>query len=165
MRTKKLAAKSILLAAALIIFVIEAQLPPVAPIPGVKLGLANIITLIAFDVFGAKDAFTILFLRIILASVFSGGFVGFIYSAAGALLCFAATAAGFGLLKSERIWVISVFGAIAHNAGQLIAAAFIISSTSVFLYAPILLISAVITGSFTGLAAGFILKRDIFKIL
>ena len=87
MNVKKLTKMAMLLSLALIIFIIESFLPPLAPIPGIKLGLANIITLIAIYYMGRRDAFVILVLRIVLASVYSGGMAGFLYSCCyGALL-------------------------------------------------------------------------------
>lgn len=159
MKTKKLTLMAMLLAIALIIFTLEAQLPPLVPIPGVKIGLANIITLISIYLIGRKEAFAILILRIVLGSVFSGNGIGFIYSVSGALLAFAAMGVFSAFLKEDKIWVVSVFGAIAHNIGQIAAACFIVKSAQILWYLPLLTISAVITGVFTGIAAQIVLKR------
>lgn len=159
MRTRKLTVMAMLLALALIIFVIEAQLPPLAPIPGIKLGLANIITLTAIYLIGRREAFIVLILRIILGSVFSGNLIGFIYSVSGGIASFALMCAVSLFLKPDKIWVVSVFGALAHNAGQIAAAVFITKTTQVIWYLPVLTISAVITGVFTGIAAQLIFKR------
>ena len=88
MSTKRLTVVALFTAIALIIFVIEAQLPPLAPIPGIKLGLANIVSLFALFWLGKKEAFTILILRIILGSIFSGHGATFLYSLSGGLLSF-----------------------------------------------------------------------------
>lgn len=159
MKTKKLTLMAMLLAIALIIFTLEAQLPPLVPIPGVKIGLANIITLISIYLIGRKEAFAILILRIVLGSVFSGNGIGFIYSVSGALLAFAAMGVLSAFLKEDKIWVVSVFGAIAHNIGQIAAACFMVKSAQILWYLPLLTISAVITGMFTGIAAQIVLKR------
>ena len=79
MNVKKLVTLALLLGAALIFFIVEAQLPPLAPIPGIKMGLANIITLIVMVLYDRKSAFTILILRILLSSIFAGQIAGFIY--------------------------------------------------------------------------------------
>lgn len=159
MGVKKLTLMAMLLAIALIIFVVEVQLPAVAPIPGIKLGLANIITLAAIVWLGRKEAFVILVLRIILGSIFSGRMVSFLYSLSGGLLCFAAVALTIGLFEDDQLWVVSVLGAIAHNVGQIIAAVFIMSTWQIVWYLPALIISGVITGAFTGLCAQLVVKR------
>lgn len=148
-----------LLGTALIIFIIEAQLPPLAPIPGIKLGLANIITLISLYALGRKEAFIILTARILLGSIFTGNAVGFIYSIAGGLVCFAVMAAASVVINENRIWVTSVFGAIGHNIGQIGAAVFIMRTVQIAWYLPVLTVSAVITGTFTGAAAQLTLGR------
>ena len=153
MNVKKLTVMALMLSLALVIFVAESFIPPLVPIPGVKLGLANIITLIAVYILGRKEAFVILTLRIIIASVFSGGMAGFLYSMAGGLVCFAVTALASLRLGENRMWVVSVLGAIGHNAGQLTVACIVIGSAYVMWYAPFLIISAIVTGAFTGVAA------------
>ena len=161
MSTKKLTALSMLTAAALIIFIVEAQLPPLAPIPGIKPGLANVITIIALARFGGKEAFTVLMLRIILGNMLVGQPIGFMYSAAGGILCFLTMWIMWVPVKifKDRIWVVSVFGAISHNIGQIAAAAIITAAWQVVGYLPILTVSAVITGLFTGFTAHFVIKR------
>ena len=81
--TRKLALLAALAAVALTIFVAEAQIPPVVPVPGVKLGLANIVTLVAMSVLGRKEAGAVFVVRLILGSAFAGGFSGLLFSAAG----------------------------------------------------------------------------------
>ena len=159
MNVKKITAMALLLALALIIFIIEAQLPPLAPIPGIKLGLANIITLMAIYILGRKEAFVILALRIILASIFSGGMAGFLYSIAGGLVCFVFMGITSYKLGEKRMWAVSVFGAIGHNIGQIIVACIVIGSAQVLWYLPVLIISAVITGVFTGIATQVTTKQ------
>ena len=159
MSTKKLTRLSLLTALALIIYIVEAQLPPIAPIPGIKLGLANIITLIALYMFGPKEAFTVLFLRIILGNIFAGQPSALMYSAAGGVFCFIIMCALYKKLPEELLWVVSVFGAMAHSTAQVTVAALITKTPSVFWYLPLLLVSAVITGAFTGLSAYYCLKR------
>ena len=88
MKAEKLSLMSIMLGLALIIFIIEAQIPPVVPVPGIKLGLANIITLMSLYILGRGETFLILILRIILSSIFTGNMTGFLYSAAGGIVCF-----------------------------------------------------------------------------
>lgn len=167
MNTKKLALMSILLALSLIIFIAEAQLPPIAPIPGIKLGLANIINLTALYMLGRKESFTILILRIVLSSIFAGSFTSFLYSLSGGIVCFLFMSVMSMFIKENRMWVVSVFGAIGHNIGQIITACLITKTPEIMWYLPVLMISAIITGVFTGVAAQAALKRlrktDIMK--
>ena len=99
MKTKKLTLMSMLLALALVIFIIEAALPPLAPIPGIKLGLANIITLISLKWLGKKEAFMILILRIVLGAIFTGNIMSIIYSLSGGIMCFIVMAIIIGKVK------------------------------------------------------------------
>ncbi len=159
MKTKKLTFTAALLSISLIIFILEAQLPPLAPIPGIKLGLANIITLFAIYALGRKEAFVILTLRIILGSVFSGNLIAFLYSISGGAVSFLFMAVMSLFLHEDRMWAVSVFGAIGHNIGQIAAALFITKTPQIIWYLPVLVISAVITGVFTGVCAQLIMKR------
>ena len=145
-------------AASLIVFVIEAQIPAPVPIPGVKLGLANVVTLIAMVMLGRREAGLILLVRIAMGSVFTGGVSAFIFSIAGGVLAYAVMCLTLRPFSGKLLWV-SVFGAIAHNLGQLCAAVLITKTTSLFLYAPVLLASAIVTGVFTGLAAMYLVRR------
>lgn len=149
---------------ALTIFVLESALPPLAPIPGIKLGLANIITLILLICFSAKDAFLVLIVRILLGSICAGQMMSFFYSLCGGLLCFFVMILVNRILNHRFIFITSVFGALAHNIGQIFVAVILTHSLSILLYLPILLISAVLTGLFTGLCAWFAIPK-LSKIL
>lgn len=166
-KTNRLCLMALLTAIALTIFMVEAQLPALAPVPGMKLGLANIVTVWALFTLGARDALLILLARIFLGSVFSGQLMTLAYSLSGGLLCFLVTAGLRRAVTVKQIWVASVFGAMAHNLGQLLAAAAIMGTSTVWYYFPILMISGVVTGAFTGLGAQFLyghLERlDILK--
>jgi heptaprenyl diphosphate synthase len=161
---KRLTTDALLLTAALIIFIVEAQIPPVVPVPGVKLGLANIITVYAIRRVGPKDAFLILIARIILGSVFAGQMVSFLYSLGGGLLCFAAMLLVRRILKEDQLWVASVIGAIFHNVGQTIVAIAVFGTVNVAFYFPVLLLSGIVTGVFTGVAAQALVRRMNGKI-
>ena len=144
---------------ALTIFVVEAALPPLAPIQGVKLGLANVITLILLLCFNEKDALLVLFVRIILGSICAGQMMSFMYSLCGGLLCFLVMALINRLLQKQYIFITSVFGAMTHNVGQIAVAIVMTGSLSILAYLPILMISAVLTGLFTGFCAWFTAPR------
>ena len=163
MKTKKLTFMALLLAIALTIFVVEAHIPPIVPIAGVKLGLANIVTLAALVWLGRGEAITILLLRIVLGSIFTGQAVSFMYSLGGGLLCFLAMAIALRLLGQKKLWVVSVFGALSHNIGQIMVAIVLTGTPGVIAYLPVLMISGVITGAATGLAAQLMTERIRFK--
>ena len=156
--TKRIALDAMLAAMALLLFIVEAQLPPLTTIPGIKIGLANVVTLAAVYLCGRRDAAAILFVRVCLGAVFAGNATTFLYSASGAMLCLILTCLVCRPLH-KTVWVVSVLGAIAHNVGQLLAAAVLLRSAAVFWYLPYLLIAAVISGAFTGLCVQFLLRR------
>lgn len=156
MELKKLTRDAFLTAIALTIFMVEAQIPALVPIPGVKLGLANIVTVFALFAYGPKDALLILLIRVFLGSVFSGQMTTFFYSLSGGLLCFAVTRLMKKVLSERQIWVAAVIGAVFHNIGQIIVAILITSTPGIIVYLPILLVSGIITGLFTGLCAQFL---------
>lgn len=144
---------------ALIIFVIESAIPAIVPIPGVKLGLANIIPLILILHKMPKEAGIVLFMRIILASIFAGQMMSFIFSIFGGFACLIAMTAVHKIAGSEHIWFTSIIGAIFHNIGQMVAAVLTLQSLNVLYYMPFLLISGIITGLFTGLCAWYFHKH------
>jgi len=159
MKTKKLTIMSMLLCISLIIFIVEAQLPPLAPIPGIKPGLANTVTLFALFMLGRKEAFIILLLRIIMACIFTGNMSTFMYSFAGGMLCFSVICILSLFWNEDKLWIISIFGAISHNTGQILTAWFIMGRAEIIWYLLPLIISAVITGFFTGMVTKFTLNR------
>lgn len=156
--TKKMAMLALMTTIALIIFVIESAIPPLVPIPGIKLGLANIVTLIFIMNRMPKEAGIVLLMRIILASIFAGQMMSFIFSLCGGFLCLLAMIIIHHFAENNRVWFTSVIGAIFHNIGQLIAAVIVMQTTTVLYYAPFLLVSGIITGLFTGLCAWFFHK-------
>lgn len=159
MKTKKLTELSLLTAAALIIFIIELRIPNIVNIPGVKLGLANIITVYAVYRFTAKETFMIVVTRVILGSLFGGNVSVIIYSLSGATLCLLGMLLLKRVIPLRYIWLGSIIGAILHNTGQMGAALIIMRTPAVLAYYPPLIISGCIAGTFTGLCAGFVLKR------
>jgi heptaprenyl diphosphate synthase len=149
---------AVLTAVALTIFVLEAQLPSIVPIPGVKLGLANIVTVWAMFALGPGPTALILLARVILGSLFSGGMTIF-YSLAGGLCCYLVMLLLRKLVTPRQIWVCSVLGSAAHNLGQLAVAVVVTRTWAVAVYLPVLMLSGILTGLFTGLCAQFLLGR------
>ena len=155
--TKRLAVLAMFTAIALTIFVAEAQIPPVVPIPGVKLGLANIVTLIAMALLGRRQAGEILLVRIVLGSVFTG-VSAMLFSIAGGVLAYLVMCLTIRRLPERLLWVVSVLAAFGHNAGQLLVAVWVTGTPSILVYAPALVAASVITGAFTGVAAMYLVR-------
>lgn len=142
----------------LVVFMLESMLPSVVPIPGVKLGLANVVTLFLVLNADKRSTLVVLLMRIVLASIFGGQILSFFYSLAGGLLCFIAMSITDKIIKGKPVWFISVVGAIFHNVGQ-ITVAVLLLSWSIIYYLPFLLISGCIAGFLTGLIADFTCRK------
>lgn len=158
MNTAKLTKLALLTTVALTIFVLESAIPTI-PIPGIKLGLANIITLYVIHEMGLREAGAVLLVRIVLATVIAGQAVSFLYSICGGVACLIVMWILNRFLQGHAIFVTSIFGAIAHNLGQIFAAFVVLHMTGILLYIPYLMISGVITGAFTGLVTYFMLQK------
>ena len=157
--TGRITRLALLTAIALTIFLVEAQIPALTTVPGVKLGLANIVTVYAMFAMGPGDALLVLSARVFLGAVFSGQMMTLIYSAAGGLLSWCALCLLRKLFTREQIWLVSPAAAVFHNLGQLLAAAAVLRSWAVMAYLPYLVIAAVLAGLFTGIAAQALLRR------
>ena len=129
----------------------------VIPLPGVKLGLANIVTLLALYWMGWKSAFSILILRCILGSVFGGGITGLMFSLTGGLIAMALMAL-YKKVPFFSVYGVSILGAAAHNIGQILAAMVLMHSVYVAAYLPYLLLVALFTGAATGAACAGVLR-------
>lgn len=158
-RTNKMVLMGILVSQALILHLIERMIPVPAPVPGIKLGLANAISLMTIVLFGPKEALLVVAMRTFLGSVFGGGISSFIYSFIGGTISTLAMAVMYRKFRNLfSLPAISVVGAIFHNIGQIFAASIIVQNMKLFYYLPVLLISAVITGLFIGFAVQYTLK-------
>lgn len=159
MNTRKLTRMALLTAIALTIFVIEAQIPALVPIPGVKLGLANIVTVFAVFAMGPKEAAAVLFARIFLGAVFAGNFSTIFYSGAGGLVAILVTIGLRKILTQKQLWVAGALGAIGHSVGQMAMAILITGTTGIIVYLPMMIVCSIVTGAFTGLCAQLMLNR------
>ena len=164
-RTKKLVYLSLMISQSLVLYIIESFLPPLSFIaPGAKLGLANIITLSVLYIYGVRDAFVVLSMRILISSLFSGGVSSFIYSISGGMLSLLAMSATKKLSRFDiSIVGVSVSGALFYNIGQLLAAAAIIRNIKILMYLPVLAYVSVGTGIFVGIVSKFLVERSGFK--
>lgn len=159
MKVRKLTLMALLTAMALTIFMIEAQIPALVPIPGVKLGLANIVTVFAVFVLGPKEAALILTARVFLGAVFSGNFSTIFYSGAGGLCAVLVTIGLRKILTLTQLWVAGALGAIAHSVGQMAMAVAITGTPGIVAYLPMMIVCSIITGVFTGLCAQLLVNR------
>lgn len=159
MKTKRIAQLGLLTAIALTIFMIEAQIPPLVPIPGVKLGLSNIVTVFTVFTIGPGAGVAVLFCRIFLGAVFAGNFSTILYSAAGGGCAILVTIGLRKILKENQLWAAGCLGAIAHSVGQMIAAIAITRTAGLLVYLPVMIIISIFTGLFTGLCAQNLVKR------
>lgn len=161
MRTRKLTQAALLTTVALTIFVLEAQIPLPLPIPGLRLGLSNIVTVFALSVLGWKTTLAILLVRICLGNLIVGQTMAILYSLAGGLLSFLCMALLLRILRPNQLWVAGVIGGIAHNIGQMAVAVAVTQTLALLAYLPVLLLCGVVTGAFTGLCAQLLCGRRI----
>ena len=159
MKTRKLARLGLLTAIALTIFMLEAQIPSPVPVPGVKLGLANIVTVFTVFALSPGDGIAVLACRIFLGAVFAGNFSTIFYSAAGGGCAILVTILLRKVLKPNQLWVAGCFGAVAHSIGQMGMAVVLLGTPSVAVYLPVMIVISIITGLFTGLCAQFLVNR------
>ena len=159
MKTKKLTTLALLSAIALTIFMVEAQIPVPVPVAGIKLGLANIVTVYTVFTMGPGAGCLVLGCRIFLGAVFAGNFSTIIYSAAGGALAILATIGAKRILKPDQIWVAGCLGAIAHSIGQMVVAVAVTGTPGVLAWLPIMILCSMVTGCFTGRSAQYLVKR------
>ena len=160
-RLQKIIFISLLVAQGVVIGLIENMFPyPFAFAPGAKLGLANLITIIALFTMPKRDSFLLIWLRLILTTLLGGTVSTFLYSMSGSLLSY------FGMLlvkqlgpKRVSIIGISAAGGFLHNVGQLVTASWIAQSWSVMLYLPVLAFFGILSGIAIGIAANYLLQR------
>ncbi|MBQ3612382.1 MAG: Gx transporter family protein [Firmicutes bacterium] len=156
--TKKMTIAALMAALALIFSYVEVLIPFTVGIPGIKLGVANIVIIIALYYLGPKYAITVNVVRVIIAGLLFNGLFGALYSLAGAIVSFIVMV----VLKRTDIFSIvgvSMAGGVAHNLGQILIAAVLVDNIKIFIYFPVLIISGVITGAIIGVLAGLILKK------
>lgn len=146
---------------ALTIFVLEAQIPAFLPVPGFKLGLSNIVTLLVLATLGWKEAAAILLLRIVLGNLATGQVMAIFYALGGSLLSFLCMSLSLHLLKPQQLWVAGVLGGLAHNLGQMLIAVAITQTPALFVYLPVLLLCGIVTGALTGICAQLLKNRRI----
>ncbi len=158
MKSKRVATYGVLVALAFIFSYIEAMFPVPMPVPGMKLGLANIVVVVALYIMGYKEGFIISLVRIFLVGFTFGNMNMMLYSLGGGILSFAMMALmkKFNLLS---IVGVSVIGAVFHNVGQILVAMLILETTTLLYYLPFLLVSALVSGVLIGIIGAMMSKR------
>lgn len=157
-KARRVALYGMLTALAFILSYVESLVPVTLGIPGVKLGLANLVVVIALYTLDLKGAFVISVVRIVLSGLTFGGLFSMLYSLAGGLLSFAVMA----ILSRKKVFGtvgVSVCGGVAHNIGQLLVAMAVLETESVWYYFPVLLISGSVAGVLIGLLGGWMTGR------
>ncbi len=159
-RTNRIAVMGLLTALALVFSYIESVIPVPLIVPGAKLGLPNALIILVLYAYGVKEAVTVNIIRIFLSGFMFGNMFSIVYSLAGAAVSFLAMLFG---KKSNlfSIKAVSILGGVFHNVGQILVAAFLVSSLSVMTYLPVLLVAGLVTGLCNGIIAELIYKRGI----
>lgn len=157
-RTRLLAISAMFAALALIFSYVEMLIPLPVPVPGIKLGLANLVIIIALYRMGFRYAFTINMVRIVVAGLLFSGVFGMIYSLAGGILSIVVM---YLLYRTDRFSIVgvSMAGGVCHNLGQLLTACVLLENTGILSYFSVLLFSGLISGILIGILAYVIEKR------
>ncbi|MEG6570533.1 Gx transporter family protein [Thermoanaerobacterium thermosaccharolyticum] len=156
---KKIVYISMLVSQALVLNIIESFIPVPIPVPGIKIGLANIVSLVTILMFGFKETLVVVVLRTLLAQLLVGNITSFLFSVSGGILSACIMYVVYKKFSKYFSLVgVSVFGSVAHNVGQLFVASIVINNFLIFSYLPVLVMAGIIMGIFTGLVANFFRK-------
>ncbi len=158
MNTKKLTTLSLSVALALLLSFIESQIPPFVAVPGIKIGLSNIVTVFLLYTYGWREAGCVSLVRVCLSSLLFGSAVSLLYALSGALLSFITMIALKKLPFFSEMGV-SVAGGVFHNAGQIICACIIMENAAISAYLPPLIISGTVAGAVVGIISGILVKK------
>lgn len=158
MKTKKVAFLGLSIALAMILSFVESQIPALVAIPGIKVGLPNLVMVFLLYKVGWKETVIVSIIRVVLVSMLFGNVQTMAFSVAGAVL----SLTGMILLKKLNFFsciAISVVGGVLHNVGQIIMACLITETVGIVTYLPVLLISGTVAGVVIGLIGGMLVKR------
>lgn len=158
MAVKKMTSFGMLIALAFIFSYLESLLPLQLPVPGMKLGLANIVVVMALYCWGEKEAFVLSAVRILLVSLTFGNMAAMIYSLAGGALSLLMMIVVRRMKWFDTVGV-SIVGGVFHNVGQIVVAIVILETQKLLYYLPVLVVSGVVTGALIGIAGGELVKR------
>ena len=158
MNTKKLTTLALSVALAMLLSFIESQIPPFVAVPGIKVGISNIVTVFLLYTYSWREAGCVSLVRVSLSTILFGSSVSFIYALSGAILSFVIMI----LLKKLPLFSemgVSVAGGVFHNAGQIICACIIMENAKISAYLPLLIISGTVAGAVVGIISGLLVKK------
>lgn len=158
MKTKKITLIAVSVTLALVMSYLESLVPLNIAVPGIKMGLANLVIIFVIYRMGFSDACVVSLMRVLLVAILFGNAMSLIYSVSGAVLSLLVM---FIMLKTDRFSPVgvSVTGAIMHNVGQIIAAVFVLGTSQIAYYLPVLLVSGIVTGTIIGTVSARLIKR------
>ena len=158
METRKIARMGLLTALALILSYVESLIPAFVAVPGVKMGLANIVVVFALYTLGPGEAAIVSIIRVLLSSLLFGSILSLSYSAAGAIISLLSM---ISMMKTKIFGVtsVSVTGGVFHNLGQILVACLVLETDVLLYYLPVLILSGTITGAVIGIASSIVIKR------
>ena len=158
MKVKKVAVLGLCVALAMIMSYIESLFPLNLAVPGIKMGLANIVIIFLLYRVGFSSACIVSLIRVFLVSMLFGNVMMMAYSIAGAVLSLAVMLV---LKKCGKFSVVgvSIAGGVAHNAGQIIMAVILLGTKQIAYYLPVLAVTGTVTGVLIGIAASVVIKR------
>ena len=158
METRKIARMGLLTALALIVSYVESLIPAFVAVPGVKMGLANIVVVFALYTLGPGEAAIVSIIRVLLSSLLFGSILSLSYSAAGAIISLLSMII---MMKTKIFGVtsVSVTGGVFHNLGQILVACLVLETDVLLYYLPVLILSGTITGAVIGIASSIVIKR------
>lgn len=158
MKTKKVAMLGLCIALSMVLSFIEHQIPPLVAVPGVKVGLPNLVMVFMLYKIGWKETAIVSIVRVVLVSMIFGSVVSMAYGLVGATL----SLIGMTLLKKTKLFstiAVSVVGGVLHNIGQIATACVVMGTAQIVYYLPVLLISGTIAGIVIGFIAGLLVKK------
>ena len=158
MKTKKVAMLGLTIALAMIMSYIEALVPLSFAVPGIKMGLANIVIIFVLYKIGTKEAILVSLIRVILVSLLFSNVMAMAYSISGAVLSLSIM---WLLKKTDKFSFVgvSIAGGIMHNVGQIIMAVILLGTEQIALYLPVLIITGTVTGVVIGIVSGLVINR------
>ena len=158
MKTKKVATLGLCIALSMVLSFIESQIPPLVAVPGVKVGLPNLVMVFMLYKIGWKETAIVSIIRVVLVSMLFGSAVSMAYGLVGATF----SLVGMILLKKSNLFstiAVSVVGGVLHNVGQIATACVVMGTAQIVYYLPVLLISGTIAGVVIGFVAGLLVKK------
>ncbi len=158
MKNKKIALCGMFVGLALILSYLEVLIPVNVAVPGIKIGLANIITIIALYKIGIKEGVIIGIIRVILSGFMFSGLSTIIYGLAGTILSITIMVI-IKNIKATSVISVSAIGAVCHNLGQIVVAFIVVDNINIFYYMPVLIISGVVSGVIIGIISGILIKN------